>query len=167
MYTFYLLIIANLLPPDKKLTSFCWRPQVIGATWYLASIGRQHSCWKQQCDVEERGGLSCKYMFLDCSSLGLSDREDWLIVTEILTKCDARKDDSDFKFGMFADAFTSQVASSVFTDKYLYCLWWGLRNLRFDLWDSKCFCILHFYSNPTHVIFLSYLIRCYLQFMVV
>lgn len=72
-------------------------------------------------------------MFLDCSSLGLSDREDWLIVTEILTKCDARKDDSDFKFGMFADAFTSQVASSEFTDKYLYCLWWGLRNLRFDL----------------------------------
>lgn len=102
---------------------------VIGATWYLASIGRQHSCWKQQCNVEKRGGLSCKYAFLDCRSLGLSDREDWLIVTEVLTKCDARKDDSDFKFGMFADAFKSQVASSEFTDKYLYCLWWGLRNL--------------------------------------
>ncbi|KAL6960624.1 Cyclic nucleotide-gated ion channel 18 [Sarracenia purpurea var. burkii] len=30
---------------------------------------------------------------------------------------------------MFADAFTTEVASSAFIEKYLYCLWWGLRNL--------------------------------------
>lgn len=112
--------------------------QVLGASWYLASIGRQHSCWKLQCDVEKRGTPACKYEFLDCDSLGHSDRASWVNATAVITKCDAKKDDSDFKFGMFADAFTSEVASSQFIDKYLYCLWWGLRNLRFELSNNKC-----------------------------
>ncbi|KAI5665549.1 hypothetical protein M9H77_15402 [Catharanthus roseus] len=112
-----------------NLLLFMLASHVLGASWYLASIGRQHSCWKLQCDVEKRGTPACKYEFLDCDSLGHSDRASWVNATAVITKCDAKKDDSDFKFGMFADAFTSEVASSQFIDKYLYCLWWGLRNL--------------------------------------
>ncbi|KAL3613557.1 hypothetical protein CASFOL_042591 [Castilleja foliolosa] len=64
-----------------------------------------------------------------CPEAGSLNREYWLNTTSVHSRCDARNDDSDFKFGMFADAFTSEVASSRFFDKYLYCLWWGLKNL--------------------------------------
>lgn len=73
-------------------------------------------------------------IFLDCSKANAAGvkRQNWLSVTSVFARCDAKNDDSDFKFGIFAEAFTSQVASSPFIEKYLYCLWWGLRNLRFD-----------------------------------
>ncbi|CAI9111067.1 OLC1v1011202C1 [Oldenlandia corymbosa var. corymbosa] len=103
---------------------------VLGASWYLASIGRQHSCWKEQCKKEFTAFPPCSYTFLDCDSVaGNLERNYWLNATKLITRCDAKNDDSDFKFGMFADAFTSEVASSSFKEKYLYCLWWGLRNL--------------------------------------
>ncbi|THG11234.1 hypothetical protein TEA_000059 [Camellia sinensis var. sinensis] len=57
------------------------------------------------------------------------ERNRWLNATRAIARCDAKKDDTDFKFGMFSDAFTNEVASSPFIEKYLYCLWWGLRNL--------------------------------------
>ncbi|KAL3629238.1 Cyclic nucleotide-gated ion channel 18 [Castilleja foliolosa] len=104
---------------------------VLGASWYLASIGRQHSCWQEACNAELDRFPPCDVKFLDCSSpeAGSLNREYWLNTTSVHSRCDARNEDSDFKFGMFADAFTSEVASSRFFDKYLYCLWWGLRNL--------------------------------------
>lgn len=49
----------------------------------------------------------------------------------MLSNCDARNSNVDFKFGMFADAFINDVASKNFVIKYLYCLWWGIRNLRY------------------------------------
>ncbi|KAJ0105662.1 hypothetical protein Patl1_18006 [Pistacia atlantica] len=42
--------------------------------------------------------------------------------------CDA-KDDDKFQFGIYADAFTNDVAESTFFKKYFYCLWWGLKTL--------------------------------------
>ncbi|GER35760.1 cyclic nucleotide-gated channel 18 [Striga asiatica] len=104
---------------------------VLGASWYLASIGRQYSCWQEGCIDELEKIPPCNLKFLDCSSplAGSLERQYWLNMTSVLSRCDARYDDSDFKFGMFADAFTSEVASSRFFEKYLYCLWWGLRNL--------------------------------------
>ncbi|KAL3826059.1 hypothetical protein ACJIZ3_022088 [Penstemon smallii] len=104
---------------------------VIGASWYLASIGRQHSCWEQGCRQEFQSIPPCSLRFLDCNSseMGTVEREYWLNSTFVNLRCDANNDESDFKFGMFADAFISDVASSRFFEKYLYCLWWGLRNL--------------------------------------
>ncbi|KAK4417746.1 Cyclic nucleotide-gated ion channel 18 [Sesamum alatum] len=104
---------------------------ILGASWYLASIGRQHSCWTEKCVEEFERIPPCNLKFLDCSSMdtGSLERQYWLNMTKVLTNCDAKNDDSDFKFGMFAEAFTSEVASSRFFEKYLYCLWWGLRNL--------------------------------------
>ncbi|KAJ7970873.1 Cyclic nucleotide-gated channel [Quillaja saponaria] len=103
---------------------------VIGATWYLSSIGRQFSCWKAACKREnESHVISCLPNFLDCSSLENPDRQYWLNVTHTVANCDAKNKDINFKFGMFSDAFLNDVVSTQFKEKYLYCLWWGLRNL--------------------------------------
>lgn len=77
--------------------------------------------------------LTCLPSYLDCNSLEQPARMSWLNVTHVTAKCDATIDNIGFKFGMFADAFTNDVASSRFVEKYLYCLWWGLRNLRYNL----------------------------------
>ncbi|KAM7268552.1 hypothetical protein ACFE04_010718 [Oxalis oulophora] len=113
-----------------NLLLFMLASHVLGATWYLLSIGRQFSCWKSECASENaRKFAACIPSFLDCSSVGNPAREKWLNVTHVVAYCDAKKDDSTFKFGMFAEAFRSEVASTDFVPKYLYCLWWGLRNL--------------------------------------
>ncbi|XP_024031392.1 cyclic nucleotide-gated ion channel 18 [Morus notabilis] len=103
---------------------------ILGASWYLLSIGRQFSCWQMECTKESASRLlSCLPSYLDCNSLEMPARRSWLNATRVTTRCDARNDNINFKFGMFADAFTNEVASSRFVEKYLYCLWWGLRNL--------------------------------------
>ncbi|PSS07802.1 Cyclic nucleotide-gated ion channel like [Actinidia chinensis var. chinensis] len=103
---------------------------VLGASWYLLSIERQYSCWSQECRKEQNftHSPSCSPSFLDCRNLDRPERQYWLNFTKVLSECDARQS-RDFKFGMFADAFTEDVASSNFMEKYFYCLWWGLKNL--------------------------------------
>ncbi|KAM7509931.1 hypothetical protein LguiB_008806 [Lonicera macranthoides] len=102
---------------------------VAGASWYLLSIGRQHSCWRIECKRERNSIPPCYPSFLDCKSTNQLERRYWLNATHVLSYCDANNVKSDFKFGMFADAFTSKVASSGLRDRALYCLWWGLRSL--------------------------------------
>ncbi|CAI8612312.1 unnamed protein product [Vicia faba] len=104
---------------------------VTGATWYLSSIGRQFNCWKSQCQLENRShSLTCLPSFLDCNSLNLPERQFWLNITRVITKCDAKsKINIKYKFGMFADAFLNDVVTTSFKERYFYCLWWGLRNL--------------------------------------
>lgn len=104
---------------------------VLGASWYLLSIERQHSCWRLEC-VKEKNATrspSCNPSFLDCSSIDQIERHVWLNSTRLLINCDARNNRIHFKYGMFADAFNSEVASSNFIETYFYCLWWGLKNL--------------------------------------
>ncbi|KAF7135913.1 hypothetical protein RHSIM_Rhsim08G0170300 [Rhododendron simsii] len=103
---------------------------VLGASWYLLSIERQYSCWRLECRKEQNftHSPSCNPLFLDCWNVNMPERQFWLNNTKVLTECDA-SDSHAFKFGMFADAFTEDVASSNFIEKYFYCLWWGLKNL--------------------------------------
>lgn len=110
-----------------------WLEQVTGATWYLSSIGRQFNCWKTQCELENKSHtMSCMPSFLDCNSLNLPERQYWLNITHVISKCDAKsKINIKYKFGMFADAFLNDVVTSSFKERYFYCLWWGLRNLRY------------------------------------
>ncbi|KAA8542652.1 hypothetical protein F0562_023849 [Nyssa sinensis] len=104
---------------------------VLGASWYVLSIERQYSCWRLECRKEQNAthSPSCSPLFLDCKNLDQPERQFWFNFTRVLTNCDARGSAIDFEFGMFSDAFTDDVASSAFIDKYFYCLWWGLRNL--------------------------------------
>ncbi|XP_077212252.1 cyclic nucleotide-gated ion channel 18-like [Tasmannia lanceolata] len=104
---------------------------VLGASWYLLSIGRQSACWKIECS-KENGTMNmpmCNPNFLYCSSLNQSDRQSWLNTTHVLSNCDVANPDISFHHGMFAEAFINDVVSSKFDEKYLYCLWWGLKNL--------------------------------------
>lgn len=103
---------------------------VVGASWYLLSIQKQLKCWKQECrnEMNATHSPSCSPMFLDCSTLQKPERLFWLQSTQVIVKCDAENDD-DFPFGMFKEAFTNDVASSAFIQKYFYCLWWGLKML--------------------------------------
>ncbi|XP_019420940.1 PREDICTED: cyclic nucleotide-gated ion channel 18 isoform X2 [Lupinus angustifolius] len=114
-----------------NLVLYMLASHVTGATWYLSSIGRQFSCWKTQCELEDKShALSCLPSFLDCSSVELPERQYWLNITRVISKCDAKsKINIKYKFGMFADAFLNDVVTTSFKERYFYCLWWGLRNL--------------------------------------
>ncbi|URE37383.1 cyclic nucleotide-gated ion channel [Musa troglodytarum] len=105
---------------------------VLGALWYLLSIERQYTCWITECLAENVSTTTmpiCNPSFLDCSSLELPERKAWRNSTLLLSNCDATNDGVKFNFGMFADALTSEIVAATFIEKYLYCLWWGLKNL--------------------------------------
>lgn len=115
-----------------NLVLYTLASHVLGASWYVLSIQRQYECWRIECSKEMNSthSPSCNPYFLDCNTVGKSARNAWLKKTNVIINCDAlNDDDKDFQFGMFSDAFTNNVASSDFPDKYFYCLWWGLKNL--------------------------------------
>lgn len=88
-----------------------------------------------ECEKEMNNTRSppCKQRFFDCTTLNDPQRMLWLNSTQVLAKCDAFKDDNHLQFGIFASAFINEVASADFIEKYFYCLWWGLRNLRYAI----------------------------------
>ncbi|CAI0455370.1 unnamed protein product [Linum tenue] len=113
-----------------NLVLFILASHVLGATWYLLSFGRQYYCWKTACARENNeGNIGCVNQFLDCKSMVMPERQYWRNVTHVLATCDPLNSNIGFAFGIFAEAFTSEVASSPFVEKYLYCLWWGFKNL--------------------------------------
>lgn len=121
-----------------SLTSNIWT-QVLGALWYLLSIERQYTCWVTECSKENgtMGLPLCNPSFLDCSSLELPERKAWLNSSLVRASCDATSSSVTFNFGMFADALNNEIVAATFLEKYLYCLWWGLRNLRLITTNSK------------------------------
>ncbi|KAF9594802.1 hypothetical protein IFM89_034785 [Coptis chinensis] len=97
---------------------------VLGACWYLLSIERQESCWRQVCRLESN---SCQDRFFDCHKINNSSRIAWFKSSNITTVCNPSS--KYFQYGIYVDAVTFDVTSSTFFSKYFYCLWWGLRNL--------------------------------------
>jgi cyclic nucleotide gated channel len=102
--------------------------KVLGACWYLLSIERQEACWKSVCKMEES---SCKYDFFDCNMVKDSVRASWFITSNVTNLCSPNG--HFYQFGIYGDAVTSKVTTSAFFNKYFFCLWWGLRNLRYVL----------------------------------
>lgn len=99
--------------------------QVLGAAWYLMSLERHITCWKDVCATENEGQNPCKPNYLDCQYASAEGNR-WKNVTSTFTTCVP----GNYEFGMFADAFRDQVTSADFLSTYFYCLWWGLKNLR-------------------------------------
>ncbi|CAL5352786.1 unnamed protein product [Camellia sinensis] len=97
---------------------------VLGASWYLLSIERQEACWISVCKLEKG---SCQSAFFDCRRVNDPDRNTWFQSTNITNVCDPNS--SSYPFGIYSDAIKSNVTSSMFFNKYFYCLWWGLNNL--------------------------------------
>lgn len=97
---------------------------VLGASWYLLSIERQEACWRSICNVEKP---SCEDGFFDCKRLKDPTRNAWFQSSNVTSQCNPST--SNYAFGIYADALTSNVTSAFFFNKYFYCLWWGLKNL--------------------------------------
>ncbi|KAI9073160.1 hypothetical protein K1719_044866 [Acacia pycnantha] len=103
---------------------------VIGATWYLSAIARQLNCWTEECKAEnELQNLTCRIAYLGCKTLNDPDRQYWLNVTNVVKSCDVKSQNNKYSFGMFQDAFRKAVATGSFSERFFYCLWWGIRNL--------------------------------------
>jgi len=100
--------------------------QVAGAFWYLFSIERETSCWQEAC---RNNTAVCSKADMYCNDYlgGLSK-----ISTFLNTSCPIQNADKNlFDFGMFLDALQSGVVESRdFPQKFFYCFWWGLKNLR-------------------------------------
>ncbi|XP_021308036.1 cyclic nucleotide-gated ion channel 18 [Sorghum bicolor] len=103
---------------------------VLGALWYLLSVERQYSCWKEVC-TNENGTTAemprCFMSFLDCKSRENPIRQTWHNHSAIQKQC--MLPDAEYDYGLFADALNLDRNGVGFIDKYLYCLWWGFRNL--------------------------------------
>lgn len=98
---------------------------VLGAFWYLFSIDRQDTCWRDSCGKHEH----CELYGLYCDAKRTGDYS-FLNSSCRLLDPDELKDPTDFDFGIFLDALRSQVVEKRnFWQKLFYCFWWGLRNL--------------------------------------
>lgn len=99
--------------------------QVIGACWYVLSIERQEACWRSVCLIEDK---TCDEKFFDCERFNDPNRKTWFQTSNVSAKCIPTS--GFYPFGIFGEAVTSEVTSALFFNKYFYCLWFGLKNLR-------------------------------------
>lgn len=88
------------------------------------------ACWKSVCR-KETGPTKCFLNYLDCDAFNHDNRKSWANSTNVFKSC-YPENDITFKYGIFENAVTKSVVSSNFLEKYFYCLWWGLQNLRYD-----------------------------------
>ncbi|XP_022737079.1 cyclic nucleotide-gated ion channel 1-like [Durio zibethinus] len=93
---------------------------VFGAFWYLFSIEREYTCWKDAC----RNNTGCNPQSLYCDG-------DSSFSTFLNQSCPIQTPNTTlFNFGIFLDALQSGVVESKdFPEKFFYCFWWGLQNL--------------------------------------
>lgn len=95
---------------------------VLGALWYLLSIQRQDSCWRQQC----RSNPTCDLAYLYCG-----DYDNNVKNTFLTTICLPSNQSNlpDPYFGIYAPAIKNVSQSKSFFAKLFFCVWWGLQNL--------------------------------------
>lgn len=93
---------------------------VLGAFWYLFSIERETTCWRNAC----RNVSDCIHSTFFCDNIGQYK-------IDLSEACPVKSPNTTrFDFGIFLDALDSGVVNSMdFPKKIFYCLWWGLRNL--------------------------------------
>ncbi|XP_020156888.1 cyclic nucleotide-gated ion channel 18 [Aegilops tauschii subsp. strangulata] len=103
---------------------------VLGALWYLLSIERQYTCWVDQCTSDNGTDPRvpiCDMSYLDCKTLEDPVRMKWHAASNITKQCGLPG--ARFEYGLFEDALKLDIVDASFFEKYLYCLWWGFRNL--------------------------------------
>ncbi|XP_044502538.1 putative cyclic nucleotide-gated ion channel 13 isoform X2 [Mangifera indica] len=117
------VIICQYVPRVARL--YPLYHDMIGAIWYLYSIERQDSCWRQVC---EKDPTNCKHHSLYCehgkSNAGFLNNSCPFIDPDDISV------PNGFNFGIAIDALRSRVVEEKhFSKKFFYCFWWGLRNL--------------------------------------
>ncbi|XP_078157768.1 cyclic nucleotide-gated ion channel 17-like isoform X2 [Carex rostrata] len=104
-------------------------PQVLGSLWYLLTVDRQTTCWKEKCTQTQSIQPSCNIKYLDCSFSRDEGYENWINSTQVFQNCNVSNTNSTFNFGMFIPALNYESPAKGFIVKYLYSFWWGLQNL--------------------------------------
>lgn len=106
---------------------------IVGAFWYLLSVERLDTCWRDACSKRVNVSVGvCNTKFLYCGNQDMEGYAAWQNISEqVLTSaCNVSGDNPLFDFGIFTQALSSGIVSSKkFISKYCYCLWWGLQNL--------------------------------------
>ena len=69
----------------------------------------------------------------------------WENTTNVFQNCNPES--NNFNYGLFENAVTENVVFSNFIEKYFYCLWWGLQNLRYNFFFNLVEPKLQFYRN--------------------
>ncbi|AQK82692.1 Cyclic nucleotide-gated ion channel 1 [Zea mays] len=95
---------------------------VLGALWYLLSIQRQDSCWRQYC----RGNSTCDPAYLYCGDYDKDGKNAFLTTNCLLSN---QSNLPDPYFGIYAPAIKNVSRSKSFFAKLFFCVWWGLQNL--------------------------------------
>jgi cyclic nucleotide gated channel, plant len=108
--------------------------QVLGALWYLLSVDRQIACWRNFCDETD---CHTRYLYCDVKPDSMWNG------TSVFSTCNA-KNSTKFDFGMFQPLLANKTPNESFLKKYIYCLWWGLQNLRYDLLNTCSFMTVNF-----------------------
>lgn len=135
---------------------------VLGAFWYLFSIERETTCWRQACGKHR----DCNYgaLFCDMSSGNNTFLNDFCPITP--------DGSGPFDFGMFLNALKSGIVQTTdFPKKFFFCFWWGLQNLSSlgqnletstYVWEN-CFAILIAIAGLVLFAFLIGNMQTYLQ----
>ncbi|KAI3749092.1 hypothetical protein L6452_12664 [Arctium lappa] len=102
---------------------------VFGAFWYLFSIERETTCWRQACgniSATITGGTTpgCVHSSFHC-------HDESHHVGYLNSRCPIQEsNNTPYDFGIFLPALQSGVVNSTdFPQKFFYCFWWGLQNL--------------------------------------
>ncbi|XP_050238668.1 cyclic nucleotide-gated ion channel 1-like [Mercurialis annua] len=112
----------------SNLCLYMLASHIIGAFWYLLSIERKHTCWRKYCKAP-----MCISDDLYCGAH--RDVANSTLINFLNESCpiispDDIKNSTVFNFGIFYDALESEIVESwSFPNKFMYCFWWGLRNL--------------------------------------
>ncbi|CAL5042554.1 unnamed protein product [Urochloa decumbens] len=96
---------------------------VLGAIWYLLSIQRQDSCWRQEC----RNNTTCDAPSLYCGAA--HNNETYAFLKTVCLLRNMSNNLPDPVFGIYAPAIENISQSRSFLAKLFYCVWWGLQNL--------------------------------------
>ncbi|KVI10176.1 Cyclic nucleotide-binding domain-containing protein [Cynara cardunculus var. scolymus] len=119
MSSYFLVDILAVLP----------LPQVFGAFWYLFSIERETTCWRQAC-----GNISATIVdgtTPGCVHSSFYCQDESHPVGYLNSRCPIQEsNNTPYDFGIFLPALQSGVVNSTdFPQKFFYCFWWGLQNL--------------------------------------
>ncbi|KAL1191599.1 putative cyclic nucleotide-gated ion channel 12 [Cardamine amara subsp. amara] len=117
---------SNWIGAALNLFLFMLFSYVFGAFWYVSAIDKKVKCWYEVCGRTS----GCKTKNLFCHNV---DNSRFLKTSCPVTDPDKITNTTEvFNFGMFIDALKSGVVEihpRDFPRKFVYCFWWGLRNL--------------------------------------
>jgi cyclic nucleotide gated channel len=115
---------------------------IVGATWYLLSVERQDTCWKDTCAQAANSTRVCSQEIFDCDWNSLTNaKPDWYptFTADSNVFCNnmsppnatATPDLVRFSYGIYSNAIEQAISSDTlkFFQTYFYCLWLGLLSL--------------------------------------